>query len=196
MRRVLIAVSVVFGVGLVAFVVAIAMVVSALTAPRDESVTAITSTPAPVCPEVDPVMVGDIEVPAGPVAGYCQDRLVNAAYIMLAARAQGIGEHTQAIGVMTAMGESSLRNIDYGDAVGPDSRGLFQQRDNGQWGTYEQRMDPYTAATSFFTKLVSIPNWKDLTPTQAAHAVQVNADPDHYTRWFPDAEVVVAELSS
>lgn len=196
MRRVLIAVSVVFGVGLVAFVVAIAMVVSALTSPRDESVTAITSTPAPACPEVDPVMVGDIEVPAGPVAGYCQDRLVNAAYIMLAARAQGIGEHTQAIGVMTAMGESSLRNIDYGDAVGPDSRGLFQQRDNGQWGTYEQRMDPYTAATSFFTKLVAIPGWKDLTPTQAAHAVQVNADPDHYTRWFPDAEVVVAELSS
>lgn len=196
MRRVLIAVSVVFGVGLVAFVVAIAMVVSALTAPRDEDVTAITSTPAPVCPEVDPVMVGDIEVPAGPVAGYCQDRLVNAAYIMLAARAQGIGEHTQAIGVMTAMGESSLRNIEYGDAVGPDSRGLFQQRDNGLWGTYEQRMDPYTAATSFFTKLVSIPGWKDLTPTQAAHAVQVNADPDHYTRWFPDAEVVVAALSS
>ena len=196
MRRVLIAVSVVFGVGLVAFVVAIAMVVSALTAPRDEEVTAITSTPVPACPEVDPVMVGDIEVPAGPVAGYCQDRLVNAAYIMLAARAQGIGEHTQAIGVMTAMGESSLRNIDYGDAVGPDSRGLFQQRDNGQWGTYEQRMDPYTAATSFFTKLVAIPGWKDLTPTQAAHAVQVNADPDHYTRWFPDSEVVVAALSS
>ena len=195
MRRVLIALSVVFGVGLVAFVVAIAMVVSALTAPRDEDVVAVTSTPVPACPEVDPVMVGDIEVPAGPVAGYCQDRLVNAAYIMLAARAQGIGEHTQAIGVMTAMGESSLRNIDHGDAVGPDSRGLFQQRDNGQWGTYEQRMDPYTAATSFFTKLVSIPGWKDLTPTQAAHAVQVNADPDHYTKWFADAEVVVATLS-
>ena len=29
-----------------------------------------------------------------------------------------------------------------------------------------------------------------------AHAVQVNADPDHYTKWFPDAEVVVAELAS
>jgi hypothetical protein len=194
-RRVLIALSVVFGVGVVAFVVAIAMVVSALSAPREESVEAITSSPVPACPEVAPVMVGDIEVPAGPVAGYCQDRLVNAAYIMLAARAQGIGQHTQAIGVMTAMGESSLRNIDYGDAVGPDSRGLFQQRDNGQWGTYEQRMDPYTAATSFFTKLVSIPGWKDLTPTQAAHAVQVNADPDHYAKWFPDAEVVVAALS-
>ena len=195
MRRLLIALSVVFGVGLVAFVVAIAMVVSALSAPRDETVTAVTSTPGPTCPAVDPVMVGDIEVPAGPVAGYCQDRLVNAAYIMLAARAQGIGQHTQAIGVMTAMGESSLRNIDHGDAVGPDSRGLFQQRDNGQWGTYEQRMDPYTAATSFFTKLVAIPGWKDLTPTQAAHAVQVNADPDHYTKWFADAEVVVAALS-
>jgi len=144
---------------------------------------------------VDPVMVGGIEVPAGPVAGYCQDRLINAAWIMEAAKAQGIGKHTQAIGVMTAMGESSLRNIDHGDAVGPDSRGLFQQRDNGAWGTYAERMDPYTAASRFFSKLVAIPGWKELSPTEAAHAVQINADPDHYTPWFPAAEQVVAVLS-
>ena len=57
-------------------------------------------------------------------------------------------------------------------------------------------MDPYTAATMFFTKLVRIPGWKELSPTEAAHAVQVNADPDHYTPWFADAEVVVAELTA
>lgn len=153
------------------------------------------SLPPPACPEVDPVQVGEITVPAGPVAGYCQDRLVNAAQIMRAARSLGIGEHTQAIGVMTAMGESSLVNVDHGDAVGPDSRGLFQQRDNGAWGSYAERMDPYTAALHFFEELVSLPDWKSLTPTEAAHAVQVNADPDHYTPWWPDAQAVVAALS-
>jgi len=151
--------------------------------------------PPPACPEVDPVLVGDIAVPAGPVAGYCQDRLVNAAQVMRAARSLGIGQHTQAIGVMTAMGESSLVNVDHGDAVGPDSRGLFQQRDNGQWGTYEERMDPYTAALHFFERLVALPDWKTLGPTEAAHAVQVNADPDHYTRWWPEAQEVVAALT-
>ncbi|KQR47103.1 MULTISPECIES: hypothetical protein [Frigoribacterium] len=195
MRRLLIAASVVFCLGAVGLVVAVAMVVSSLSAPRDEP-TAAAVTSQPTCPDVPPVQIGTISVPAGPVAGYCQDRLVNAAWIMEAAKAQGIGTHTQAIGVMTAMGESSLRNIDHGDDVGPDSRGLFQQRDNGLWGTYEQRMDPYTAATMFFTKLVRIPGWKELSPTEAAHAVQVNADPDHYTRWFADAEVVVAELTA
>jgi hypothetical protein len=192
-RRVVIAASVVFCAAVVAMVVALVMVVSSLASPREG--TARPVTPPVTCPAVDPVLVGDISVPAGPIAGYCQDRLINAAWIMQAARAQGIGTHTQAIGVMTAMGESSLRNIDHGDAVGPDSRGLFQQRDNGAWGTYAERMDPYTAATRFFSKLVAIPGWKELTPTQAAHAVQINDDPDHYARWFPEAEQVVAALS-
>jgi hypothetical protein len=147
------------------------------------------------CPQVPAVSVGTIRVPAGPIAGYCQDQLVNAAHIMNAARNLGIGTHTQAIGVMTAMGESGLRNLDYGDAAGADSRGIFQQRDNGAWGTLADRMDPYTAATNFFTKLVSLRNWKSLTPTQAAHAVQVNADPDYYTAYWADAQTVVAALA-
>lgn len=146
------------------------------------------------CPARTPVQVGTVLVPAGPVAGYCQDRLVNAAHIINAARAQGIGTHTQAIGVMTAMGESSLVNIDHGDLAGPDSRGLFQQRANGAWGSYSDRMTPYIAATHFFDKLVAIPGWQSLTPTEAAHEVQVNADPDHYAKYWPGAEQVVAAL--
>ena len=133
-------------------------------------------------------------VPAGPVAGYCQDRLINAAHIINAARAQGIGTRTQAIGVMTAMGESSLVNIDHGDSVGPDSRGLFQQRANGAWGSYSDRMDPYIAATNFFDKLILLPGWRTLTPTIAAHEVQINADPNHYAKYWPAAVKVVAAL--
>ena len=64
-------------------------------------------------------------VPDTPIAGYNHEQLVNAAWIMQAANALGLSARDQTIGVMTAMGESSLRVIDYGDAVGPDSRGLL-----------------------------------------------------------------------
>ena len=151
---------------------------------------------APVCPSAATIKVRDISVPAGPVAGYCQDRLVNAAQIIAAARSLGIGRHTQAIGVMTAMGESGLRVLDHGDAAGVDSRGLFQQRDNGAWGTLADRMDPYTSALNFFKKLVSIPGWKNMTPGQAAHAVQVNDDPHHYDRYWERAQFIVEALGS
>lgn len=175
--------------GLVAVVLAGVVVVrSGLLSPNSPTASAV------VCPSAAPVTIGTIIVPAGPVAGYCQDRLVNAAYIMTAARSLGIGSHTQAIGVMTALGESGLRVLNHGDAAGTDSRGLFQQRDNGAWGTYADRMDPYTSALNFFTRLVKTPGWKNLTPGQAAHKVQVNADPNHYDPYWPRAEAIVAAL--
>lgn len=153
------------------------------------------SAPAVTCPAAAPVVVGNITVPRGPVAGYCQAELINAAHIMNAALAQGIGVHTQAVGVMTAMGETGLRNLDHGDTAGPDSRGLFQQRDNGAWGSLADRMDPYTAATNFFTKLTSLDGWKTMAPTEAAHEVQVNADPNYYARYWVGAQKIVAALT-
>jgi hypothetical protein len=159
------------------------------------TVSAPSETPI-VCPVVAAVKVGTISVPAGPIAGYCQDHLINAAQIINAARALGIGQHTQAIGVMTAMGESGLANLAHGDAAGADSRGLFQQRANGAWGSLKDRMTPYTAAYNFFAALVAIPAWKTLTPTQAAHDVQVNADPGYYTRYWRKALTIVTALNS
>lgn len=118
-------------------------------------------------------------VPDTPIAGYNHEQLVNAAWIMQAANALGLSARDQTIGVMTAMGESSLRVIDYGDAVGPDSRGLFQQRDNGAWGSYSDRMDPFISSTNFFRVLMTIQDRDTLEPTIAAHRVQRNADPYH-----------------
>jgi hypothetical protein len=148
------------------------------------------------CPTADPVVVGAITVPAGPVAGYCQDRLINAAHIMNAGRDLGIGTHTQTVGVMTALGESGLRVLDHGDAAGADSRGLFQQRDNGAWGSLADRMDPYISAQNFFTKLTKVAGWKTMEPTLLAHAVQVNADPGHYAAFWARAESIVAALAT
>ncbi|MDY7555303.1 hypothetical protein [Cryobacterium sp. 10C3] len=41
---------------------------------------------------------------------------------------------------------------------------------------------------------MKVPNWETVTPTAAAHAVQINADPDHYTPYYAPAESVVAAL--
>ena len=55
--------------------------------------------------------------PAEGVNGYKGDQLANAAAIIGAAQQLSLGEDAQIIGVMTAMGESSLKNITYGDDI-------------------------------------------------------------------------------
>ncbi|MDO5645929.1 MAG: M23 family metallopeptidase [Dermabacter sp.] len=141
------------------------------------------------------VQIDPASVPDSSIAGYDHEQLTNAAYIMQAGEALGLSSRDQTIGVMTAMGESSLRVIDYGDAAGPDSRGLFQQRDNGAWGSYEDRMDPFTSATNFFRVLMGIEDRDALEPTMAAHRVQRNQDPFHYAPYWPKAVEVVEGLS-
>lgn len=136
-----------------------------------------------------------------PVSGFGGDQLVNASQIMNAATAAGLPVQAQVIGVMTAIGESGLRNLTYGDATqgvtNPDgtatsSLGLFQQQD--WWGSASERLDPSRAATKFFSRLAEIPNWQKLTPTAAAHAVQANADPNFYTQFVKPASEIVTAL--
>ena len=150
---------------------------------------------ADVCsPTGASVSVDASQLPKVAVAGYEGEQLKNAALVINAGKALGLSARGQTIGVMTAMGESGLRVLDYGDGPGPDSRGLFQQRDNGAWGTYPDRMNPTVSATNFFTALQKISGWEQLEPTTAAHRVQRNADPFHYQTYWPAAVEVVAAL--
>lgn len=137
-------------------------------------------------------------------ADFDDEQRANAAVIMTAGRDLGLSVRDQAIGVMTALGESSLRNIDYGDwetsgVTNPDgtrttSIGLFQQQDG--WGSREQRLDPYTAATLFYRAMVTrVPDRDGLAPTIVAHRTQVNRDADHYARYWPLAVELVETLS-
>jgi len=75
------------------------------------------------------------------------------------------------------------------DSVGSDydSVGLFQQRDNGAWGTVKQRMTPYDSAGMFFDKLKSF-DYKSMDPGAAAQKVQVSAFPDRYGQQMGAAE--------
>lgn len=141
--------------------------------------------------------------PESGIAGWEGEQLDNAATIMQTATTLGFGRDGQILGVMTAMGESSLRNIDYGDwetsgFTNPDgsrttSIGLFQQQD--WWGSAEQRMDPATAARLFYQRLARVPGWQDLDRSLAIHRVQINLDPTYYTRYTEDAVAVVDAMS-
>ena len=150
------------------------------------------------------VSIDPASVPETEIAGYGHEQLVNAAYVMQAGKDLGLNARDQTIGVMTAMGESSLRNIDYGDwetggVTNPDgtrttSIGLFQQQDG--WGTREERLDPYISSTKFFNAMTTkVPNRESLEPTIIAHRTQVNADPYHYTKFWDGAVQIVEGLS-
>ncbi|KAB1886525.1 hypothetical protein F6W70_03480 [Microbacterium maritypicum] len=153
--------------------------------------------PAPICID-DPQTF-----PEAGIEGWSGEQLENAATIIRTAGALGFPREGQILGVMTAMGESSLRNIDYGDwetrgFTNPDgtrttSIGLFQQQE--WWGSVEQRMDPATATTLFFDRLGRLPEWQTMEPSQAIHRVQINTDRDYYSRFQTDATAVVDAMS-
>lgn len=136
------------------------------------------------------VPVGSTPAKVGEFSG---KQLENAAAIMRAAKDQQLPAAAQILGVQAAIGESTLNVIDHGDAAGPDSRGLFQQRANGAWGSYSDRMDPYISAANFFRALSNVPGWDQLEPSTAIHRVQGNAVEDYYAQFrAPAAEVVKA----
>ena len=100
------------------------------------------------------------------------------------------------IGIMTAMQESTLRNVHYGDR---DSLGLFQQR--AAWASAAERTTPSIAATMFYTGghggqrgLFDIRGWPSMPLWAAAQAVQVSAFPTAYARWESLARATVAAL--
>lgn len=102
-----------------------------------------------------------------------------AALIGAIALGRGLPARALTIAIATAMQESRLRNLDYGDR---DSLGMFQQRPSQGWGSAEQVMDPYYATNAFFDVLVTIEGYQDLEVTDAAQRVQRSAFPDAYAQ--------------
>jgi len=105
------------------------------------------------------------------------------------ARSRGLPPRAAVIGVATAMQESGLRNINYGDR---DSLGLFQQRPSQGWGTSAQVTDAVYASNSFYSRLVKVNKWQTRPLTQAAQSVQRSGLPTAYAKWEKAAgELVV-----
>lgn len=141
------------------------------------------------------------QLPVQQVGTWKGEQLVNAAIIMNAATELQLPVKAQVIGVMTAMGESSLDNLDHDDdATNPDGSiadggGLFQQQVSQGWGTWEEVTDPATASRIFLTALMKVKGWEAMEPSIAAHKVQGNDDPYHYEKFYEDAVAVVSALA-
>jgi LysM repeat protein len=127
----------------------------------------------------------------------------NAAVIVQVGRSLGVSDYGIVIALATAMQESSLRNLDWGDR---DSVGLFQQRPSTGWGTVEQLTTPEYAARLFFggdsnpnagytRGLLDIDGWESMPLTDAAQRVQISAHPDAYAKWESSAWEWLTELS-
>ncbi|MEP6479048.1 MAG: LysM peptidoglycan-binding domain-containing protein [Rhodoglobus sp.] len=117
-------------------------------------------------------------------------------------RTLGVPDQGIVIALATALQESTMRNLPYGDR---DSVGLFQQRPSAGWGSVEQLLDPQYAASLFYggpsnpnagitRGLLDIQDWQSLTVTQAAQAVQISAYPDAYAKWEATARAWLAQL--
>ncbi|MFD8155308.1 peptidase M23 [Streptomyces sp. NPDC059720] len=139
-------------------------------------------------PNVD---YGD-EDDAGPqepgTGGIRAQQIANAKTIDKVAASEGLSGRATLIGLMTALQESTLLNLDHGHL---DSVGLFQQRPSQGWGTAQQIQRPEYAAGMFFYGddvhssvgihgLTDIKGWESMGLGQAAQAVQRSAYPTLY----------------
>lgn len=111
-------------------------------------------------------------------------QIANARLIISVGRDMGMGTRDIQIALMTALQESSLRNLSGGDR---DSAGLFQQRPSQGWGTFDQVTDPHYSSRKFFNTLKTISGRNNMEMTQAAQAVQRSAYPDAYAKWADEA---------
>ncbi|BBE23430.1 hypothetical protein MN0502_23130 [Arthrobacter sp. MN05-02] len=119
----------------------------------------------------------------------------NAALISGVAVHRGLPARAASIAIATAIQESRLENIGYGDDAGPDSRGLFQQRPSQGWGTEEQVMTPLYATGAFYDALVEVPGYETLPITEAAQTVQRSAYPEAYADHEPEGRAFASALT-
>jgi hypothetical protein len=120
------------------------------------------------------------------------EQIANARTIAQVAWDRGLPERAVVIALATAMQESRLRNLDYGDR---DSLGLFQQRPSQGWGSPEQVQDPVYAAGKFYDHLVQVPHWESLRVTESAQLVQKSAFPEAYEKHSAMAIELTAALA-
>jgi LysM repeat protein len=135
----------------------------------------------------------------GSVTVLTAEQEANARIIIQVGREQGVPDYGIIIALATAMQESSLRNINYGDR---DSVGLFQQRTSTGWGSVDDIMNPHHSAFLFYQGrsgytrgLLDISGWQSMPLTVAAQKVQVSAYPDYYAKWETSARAWFAALA-
>ncbi len=123
-------------------------------------------------------------------------RTANATAIVRQALDKRMGLRAAVVAVATAMQESGLENLSYGDR---DSLGLFQQRPSMGWGTASQITTPSYAADAFLDALASHqkadPGWAAQPLWETAQSVQKSGFPYAYAKWETQAAQVVSAIA-
>lgn len=117
------------------------------------------------------------------------EQMNNAQTITQVTQARRLPRRAAVLATATAIVESGLTNVHYGDR---DSLGVFQQRPSQGWGGPADVLNPAAATGRFLDHLVVIPNWRYLPPGVAEQLVQRSARPDRYA----PQEEAAAELVS
>ena len=124
-------------------------------------------------------------------------QMANATTIVGQALGKHMGLRAAVIAVATAMQESGLENINYGDR---DSLGLFQQRPSMGWGTAKQITTPSYAADAFLNALAqhqkADPGWAGQPLWATAQAVQNSGFPYAYAKWERQAAQLVTAIAT
>ncbi|MDF2554622.1 MAG: LysM repeat [Microbacterium sp.] len=139
---------------------------------------------------------------AAPALELDAEQIGNAQLIIRIGRELGVSDRGIVIALGTAMQESWLRNLDWGDR---DSQGLFQQRPASGWGNADEVRDPDRSTRAFFggagdpngtrtRGLLDIPGWESMAYADAAQAVQISAYPDRYAQWEQPATTWLSVL--
>lgn len=131
---------------------------------------------------------------ASAAAHLTAEQRANAALIISIGKKRNLPPLAWQIAIQAGMQESGLRNIDYGDAAGPDSRGIFQMRPSQGWGSPAQVMDPTYEVNKFYDVLTSVPNWQQQRPGASAQAVERSAFPLAYNKWESLAAFLVQQV--
>jgi len=129
--------------------------------------------------------------------GLHAQQLANAKIIDEEATKAGLPGRATLIGLMTALQESTLLNLDHGDA---DSIGVFQQRPLAGWGTKQQIMNVHYAARMFFLgdedgspEGLTDKNWENKGLGEAAQSVQRSRYPTLYDGQEAEARRIAKE---
>lgn len=129
---------------------------------------------------------GSLKVKGARITG---EQIENANIILSVGSSMGMPRKVLVAAIMTAIQESTLRNLPGGDGT---SVGLFQQTEGNGWGTLRDRMDPATSSRMFYLRAIKV---HQVDPTRPywdlCQQVQRSAFPYAYAQWFTEANRIV-----
>ena len=116
------------------------------------------------------------------------DQVSNVNTILGVASAMGARRKVMVCAIMTALQESDITNVDPAHSD-PGSSGVFQQRPDSGWGTFEQGQNVAFAAKQFISRCITYDrDHPTATYNDLCQAIQGSAYPNAYGQWKDNAE--------